>query len=243
VGGLAHYLEQEGLSTTHISLIREHTEAIRPPRALWVPFELGRPLGIPNDPVFQTRVVVHALRLLEAEEGPVLEAFPEDAPIGDDPAGRLACPADFAQPAPSRNGMEALLAAFDREVSQLRNWYDLAVEKQGRTTAGLTGLTPEGTAAFLSDFIRGDRSFNPVAGTSLAMALRMAAEDLRAYYYEAVAAQPGQPTGSITLANWFWTQTTAGSIIKKIRKICLTIADEEFQLLGNLLLVPRSQLY
>ncbi len=75
MGGLAHYLEEEGVATTQISLIREHTEIIKPPRALWVPFELGRPLGLPDDPALQTRVLVAALKLLEAERGPVLEDF------------------------------------------------------------------------------------------------------------------------------------------------------------------------
>ena len=49
VGALGHYLERGGVPTTQISLIREHTERIRPPRALWVPFELGRPFGVPHD--------------------------------------------------------------------------------------------------------------------------------------------------------------------------------------------------
>jgi hypothetical protein len=44
---------------------------------LWVPFELGRPLGLPDDPALQTRVLVAALKLLEAEKGPVLEDFVE----------------------------------------------------------------------------------------------------------------------------------------------------------------------
>ena len=61
VGGLAHYFEDEGLSTTQISLIRVHTERIQPPRALWVPFDLGRPIGAPDNPDFQTRVVRAAL--------------------------------------------------------------------------------------------------------------------------------------------------------------------------------------
>ncbi|MBX7201296.1 MAG: hypothetical protein K1X51_18160, partial [Rhodospirillaceae bacterium] len=80
-----------------ISLIREHSAALQPPRALWVPFMLGRPLGVPNDPVFQQRVLRAALGLLEREQGPVLEDFPEDAPfedLGDEPEG-LNCPVSF----------------------------------------------------------------------------------------------------------------------------------------------------
>ena len=67
MGALAHYLEAEGVPTTQVSLIREHTETINPPRALWVPFELGRPLGAPEDPGLQRRVLMAALNLLEAQ--------------------------------------------------------------------------------------------------------------------------------------------------------------------------------
>ena len=84
MGALSHYLEREGIPTTQISLIREHTEIIRPPRALWVPFELGRPLGAPENPELQHRVLLAALELLDAPEGPLLVDFPEEAPEGAD---------------------------------------------------------------------------------------------------------------------------------------------------------------
>lgn len=80
MGALGHYLEEKGIPTTQISLIAEHTQHIQPPRALWVPFELGRPLGPPDHPQFQTRVALAALHLLEAQQGPILESFPDEAP-------------------------------------------------------------------------------------------------------------------------------------------------------------------
>ena len=97
VGGLAHYIEEEGVATTQISLIRPHTEAIKPPRALWVPFDLGRPLGVPNDAELQTRVLLSVLRLLEEPSGPVLRDFPEDPP--DTAGGDViwACPVNLAR--------------------------------------------------------------------------------------------------------------------------------------------------
>jgi hypothetical protein len=49
VSALGHYLEEEGIPTVAISLIRPQTEKTKPPRALWVPFELGRPFGPPSD--------------------------------------------------------------------------------------------------------------------------------------------------------------------------------------------------
>jgi hypothetical protein len=81
VSALGHYIEEEGIPTVAIALVRPQAERTRPPRALWVPFELGRPFGPPNDPAFQKRVILATLRLLEAKAGPVLLAdFPEDDP-------------------------------------------------------------------------------------------------------------------------------------------------------------------
>ncbi|MEC7303801.1 MAG: selenoprotein B, partial [Pseudomonadota bacterium] len=80
MSALGHYLEAEGLPTTQISLVRMHTEVIQPPRALWVPFELGRPFGTRCEAAFQRRVISAALALFESESGPVMKDFPEDAP-------------------------------------------------------------------------------------------------------------------------------------------------------------------
>ena len=80
MGGLAHDLETAGIATTQISLIREHSERMRPPRAMWVPFALGRPLGAAGDPVFQRLVLHAALDLLTAPAGPILFDYPEEAP-------------------------------------------------------------------------------------------------------------------------------------------------------------------
>ena len=65
MSGLAHYIEAEGIPTTSISLVRKHSEEMKPPRALAVPFELGRPFGAPNEPDFQRRVLRAVLDLLE----------------------------------------------------------------------------------------------------------------------------------------------------------------------------------
>ena len=96
MSALSHFLETEGLSTTGISLVREHTEAMAPPRALWVPFPLGRPLGAAGDAAFQHRVIAAALALLDRPEGPVLEDFPDAAP--EDGSGEpWSCPVRFAR--------------------------------------------------------------------------------------------------------------------------------------------------
>src|SRR5437762_3155046 len=65
-----------GISTTSISLVREHTEKLKPPRALWVPFPFGHAFGRPNDPEIQHRVLRAALDLLDEPSGPVLRELP-----------------------------------------------------------------------------------------------------------------------------------------------------------------------
>lgn len=125
----------------------------------------------------------------------------------------------------------------------MRTWHDLACEKNKRTTTGVAGFSPEETAEFLSAFVKGELPAAKFKNTSIADSIRMAAEDLKAYYFEAVSAQPGQPTDSLSLADWFWGETVAATVINSIRKICLEDGDKNMELLGKLLLVPRNQLY
>jgi hypothetical protein len=71
---VAAELERRGIATVVLQLLRFVAEQVRPPRALAVPFRHGFPLGAPDDPVRQRRVLEAALRLLEepGAGGPVL---------------------------------------------------------------------------------------------------------------------------------------------------------------------------
>jgi hypothetical protein len=152
VGGLSHYLEREGLATTQISLIKEHTETIKPPRALWVSFELGRPFGKPNDPDFQHRVLSAVLDLLNEKEGPILIEYTEEAAYTES-EGPWACPIDLSWAAEDLSEEGRLIKAFKSEMSQLRNWYDIAVAKRDRTTVGVSGVDVDNLADFISSFL------------------------------------------------------------------------------------------
>lgn len=68
-------IEREGIATVSISLLREVTEQLKPPRALFVPFSMGFPLGEPNNADLQHQTIAAALRLLERDDVPVLESF------------------------------------------------------------------------------------------------------------------------------------------------------------------------
>lgn len=75
VGLIQRAIEYAGITTVSISLLREITEQIRPPRALFVPFPLGHPLGEADNPGLQTRIMRAAFALLSRTDVPVLETF------------------------------------------------------------------------------------------------------------------------------------------------------------------------
>lgn len=234
MGALGHYIEREGVPTAQVSLIREQTAAIRPPRALWVPFMLGRPFGAPGEPHFQRRVLRHLLSLFERPAGPVLDDFPEDAPAaGDD--GAFVCPVSFAAPK-SRDG--GLAGAVLEEIAELGPWYELARRRRGRTTVGVFGAGVEAAARHVVSYLKGAPEAPPDAAWSAGIAVKRACDDLKTYYYEAVAAQPGN-LDARAIEAWFWKETAAAQALLAIRDHCLKSSDESLKPLGKLSLIPR----
>jgi hypothetical protein len=222
VGALGHFLERQGIPTTGISLVREHTETVRPPRALWVTFELGRPMGIPDDAPFQRRVVKAALDLLARTDGPLIAEYPEHAPAVSDFEG-WACPINLA---PART--DSLAAEIDR----LATWYDRAVAAQGRTTVGVSGLDMPAAGALVTQALNG--------ALPEAQALKQATDDLRAYYLEAAAAFP-DPGSAVTRKKWFWDETKLAKALLTLQPKLAASADPQHKILGNLTLIPATE--
>ena len=222
MGALGHFLEREGIPTTGISLVREHTEIVRPPRALWVTFELGRPLGRPDDPAFQDRVVRAALGLLERTDGPLIEDYPDEV---DEPAdfSGWACPINLA-PAQTDS-----LAA---EIERLAVWYDRAVAMRGRTTVGVSGLDMPEAGALVSRAL--SESLPP------AQTLKEAIDDLRAYYLEAASAFP-DPGSPATRKRWFWDETRLAEALLALQPSLAASEDPQHRILGNLTLIPATE--
>ncbi len=239
MSGLAHFIEDEGIATTGISLVREHTAAYRPPRFLWVPFPLGRPFGVPGDAVFQHEVLGAALALLERDDGPVLlEDFPRDAPAAagarDAPDG-WSCPVSFA-PAPLDPLERA--AALQREVERLLPWYELSLHRRARTSVGLLGAGPTALARFVAAFLTTTPA--PLrADLPLAENLKNACEDLKSYYQEAAMARPGTATPE-ALRAWFWAETCAGQVMVDVARRLASSEDARLRELARLYLVPRT---
>ena len=70
VGLIAGELERRGIATTSVTMLREVTKKVRTPRALAVPYAFGYPLGKPDDPALQTRILRAAFALLDAPGPP-----------------------------------------------------------------------------------------------------------------------------------------------------------------------------
>jgi fermentation-respiration switch protein FrsA (DUF1100 family) len=235
VSALGHYLEEEGVPTVAISLIRPQTDKTKPPRALWVPFELGRPFGPPSDAAFQKRVILTALRLLERERGPVIiEDFPEEDPRErPDPAWRP----PLAKP--DLNGASAtrLAAALEDESARVETLYRRAAEEPGRTIVGLSGLSIGEAGRYMASWLRGQNPESPSAEMSAPLVLRFAVDDLKAAYIEVALSGFAKPS-SKQLGDWLWNDTAAGAAIFALRSIYLTSDDERLKAIAGLFLVP-----
>ena len=238
---LGHFIEEEGVPTASISLIRPHTEIIKPPRALWVPFELGRPLGPPDNAAFQRRVLLALLGMFEAPDGPRLEDFPEDEPETEGEITVLACPLDYTRATLETGEIDQLQVAFRREIVAMRPWYDMAVARRQRTTVGVSGIDLEALVDFIYAFVRGEEPENPRNDIPLAYTLKFAIEDLQSYYIEGVTAQPGQGgASSQVLTDWFWDETAAGKVLLALKKGCEASQDDVMRQMGAHFLVPMK---
>lgn len=231
-------MEDEGLATTLVALVRKQAEQVRPPRALWVPYALGRPFGVPGDAAFQTRVLKAALALLDAPSGPVLADHDEEAPAdtGSGDGEGWVCPVSFPRtPAPSEG---ALLDAVLDEIAALSPWYHAGLGRRGRTTMGASTMAPDAMARFIVHWTEGRTRESPLDGVPAADALRLASEDLKAFYFEAATARPSADAGT-ALADWFWRETSAGALIRALRPVCLADEDAAIRDVGDFMLVPE----
>jgi hypothetical protein len=211
---LARALEAQGVATTSISMVREHTLKVKPPRALFVPFPFGHALGRPDDPELQHRVLRAALELLGESAGPVLRDFPEDAEPGDQPAA----PAQASAIAPAAGVPDDPAM----ETTQMRRYHEQWLARSGgRTALGLTGIPPtrfRGVVRFLQAFAAGedgDMDERP-ADVPLPNFIRYCADDLKTLYFEGhLAMKPA--AGGDEIARWFWAETAVGQLLRRVR--------------------------
>jgi hypothetical protein len=212
-------LEEAGIVTTSISLIREHTEKLKPPRALWVPFPFGLPLGHPGDVAEQRAVLDAVLGLLDEPDVPVLRDF----------AGELA-PGE-AGSAIQASAVEEAAVTLDLadEVTSMRRYWEQWNERAGRTAVGVSGIAPvkfRGVVRFLEAYSRGESRDLPERGdTPAPLFVRYCVDDLRVLYLEArLVMKPGETPPDTQ--RWFWGETALGSFLRTLRDVMNASEDE-----------------
>jgi len=238
VSALGHYLEEEGIATVAIALIRPQAEKAKPPRALWVPFELGRPFGPPSDAWFQQRVILAALGMLVEDGGPVrIVDFPDDDPrIRPD----VSCQSPFLLATVSKGSMETLASRLEAEILLLHEAHQRWMAQYQRTTVGLSGLSVGDAGRYVGDWLRGKAPPSPRDGFSAPLMLRFAVDDLKAYCLEAAASGSAGPS-SRQLGDWLWHETATGAALHALREMLLAEPDERLRLIVANFMVPAAR--
>ena len=212
---------------------------IKPPRALWVSFELGRPLGPPNDAAFQRGVLVATLKLLDAHSGPVLEDYPLDAPVRSEAQEAWVCPLSLPRQEQTLEGAERITHLLLEEFATLQPWYERSLGQGHRTSVGASGLELGEIAGLLGSLFKDSVPASPRDDLPLADAIRLSLEDVKAYYFEASAAQPGDASAA-ELRDWFWNATQAADIFREIGDRLRASDDPILKLTGEAFVIPKA---
>ena len=191
---------------------------------------------------FQKKVIFSLLNLFESADGPVvIHDFSEDAPETDDDVEVLSCPVSFEEEKPADS--DTLKTRFIREIQAMHPWYEMALKKRGRTTVGGSGMEISSLGEFLYSFVNGDVPDNPRDDVDISVTLKLATEDLKAYYVEGVTSQPGQESlSSNALKEWFWDNTTAGNVLLELIRSCSKSDNEMIRMTGSYFIAPMDVL-
>lgn len=214
-----------------------------PPRALWVPFALGRPVGAPGDAEFQLDVIRAALGMLATATEPTIDDYPVDAP-GAGPE-QWACPLNLGMPVD-----ESLGGRVRAEVARLTPWAAETRRRRGRTTFGLSGAAPDQLDIVVDALVTvsetGDLETAPAGDVEwsheMPFLLRHLADDLRSHYHEAIASQPGETSPNHDALNaWIFGDTAFGEMLVEIGDHLTGAADNNpFALLIRNFMIPEG---
>lgn len=206
VSTLAHVFESAGIATVTIGSIREQLYRSAPPRGLFCDFPLGRPLGVPNDPSFQRRVLDAAFAML-ASERPLVRDFPER--IEDNATEVLACPL------PPRHDPEAHPAVD--EARGLRPAYDRAVARFGNRAGAARLVDADAIPSAIEAFVR-VADGTPWKEAGIPGVPARVAQDIRGYYELAALEIAGHTPAAWAGYRWFRDQTKTGQVIKAAQR-------------------------
>ena len=124
-----------------------------------------------------------------------------------------------------------IMQRVEDEIRELRSWYELGVERRGRTTVGLSPVSVDESAKLIARYVKEPEPHQVSDPAGTRNSLRWWSSDLKSYYWEAMTAQPGDdPAGQ--LEDWFWKQTAAGELLLQLREKCLEHDTEEIRDIG-----------
>lgn len=218
-------MEEKGLATVALSLIREHTAKVKPPRAVYVPFPLGLPVGHPQHAAEQQAVLDLAFSTLDAPSGPVLLDYRDD-----EAANEAGSPVQASEVDPDERARNA---DFATEVTLMRRYWEQHLAATGRTGVGLSKIPPQrfrGVVRFLEAFVddpHADSDERP-ADVPLPLFLRNCIEDLRVMYAEArLQTHPNE--SSPDRQRWLLGSTALGVMMRKVRDTLETSTDPKLK--------------
>ncbi|MDG2097449.1 MAG: hypothetical protein P8J83_08215 [Paracoccaceae bacterium] len=236
--GLAHYFESEGLATVLVGFVREQMEAIKPARALFLDFPMGRGMGKPNDPNFQKKVIRAAFDLFNEPNGPVIKNFPEIIPVKNGRMG-YALPPELVLNISDIGDLNKLLDEIRVEMDTLRPAYDFAVKSRGRTTVGASELNVSDLAPFIAEFFSGEIPKSPRKGLPAIPLLKLVVEDLEAYYTETRTHRDNIDDLEL-MGKWFWEETKAGRLLLLLEAVSIASDNKVMlQIVEMSLMAPR----
>ena len=232
MGVLSQYVERPvneggaGIATVQVSLIKPVTEAVRPPRALWVPFPLGRPLGPPNRPDIQLDVLRQTLGLVDQPTAPALIDYPDIFYDDISPEEGWSCPVTFPTVEPKTES-DSLKAQLRTEAQLLRPWFDEGLRTRGRTTVGTSGKGADSIGEMLEILVTfsldADMAIPDGYDHPMPHLLRYLTADIRAFYSEAAISKPGARfPAPEDLEEWFFLETVAGDVFYQVRERLLS---------------------
>jgi hypothetical protein len=222
---IARVLEERGLSTVALSLVREHSVRIKAPRAVWVPFPFGISVGHRNDVREQRAVLDLAFSTLAATEGPVLLDF-----VAADRAERAAP----IQASGVEVEAQARTIDFAAEVEATRDRMLQRADQHPKT--GLSGIDPHdfgALARWLERYAAGEESDFPgrPVDVELLPFIRFAVEDLRVMYaLDRMHASPDESSDDRQL--WLLGSTAFGIFLRTLRDYLEASDDPKVQAAG-----------
>lgn len=216
-----------------------------------MPFPFGRPMGAPNRPDVQRRIMLAAFALLDRPAGPVLEdhvLLPEEEPLDarnqklGQKCGPKGCSVDalLGEEPQADQPATNLIAGYDgdiglvaHEIARLSEFHLRYRElRGGRTQVGSSGVTPETVATAAETvhrFVAGHSVKLPTdRPLTESLYVRLCVDDLKAYYMESrVEMSGGAMESSAQTNDWFWLETRAGSLIAAARDRFVQVTDRD----------------